>query len=409
MYLARLKRLDEKLHCVVTLTEERALAQARLLDEELAQRKPVARPLLGLPWVAKDLLAVKGTPTTWGTTPYKDQVFDHDAAVVEKLDAAGAILIAKVSLGELAWGDVWFGGMTRNPWNLNQGSSGSSAGSASAVAAGCAVFAIGSETLGSIVSPSDRCGTSSLRPTFGRVSRYGAMTLCWSLDKLGPICRSAWDAELIFNVIEGIDARDPTTVDLPFWSSPIEVRGWKVGVPKGTFGGSDGPGCKPVLDDLKKLGVELVEIELPEYPVDEMMIVLQAEAAAAFDDFSRGDKDDQMARQERQAWPNVLRHAQLIPAVDYIRANRLRTLLIRDLEAALAGVKAIVHPSFAGSILAMTNLSGHPTFVAPCGFREDGTPFSISFTGRLFGESELLAIAMAWQGVTDHHLKHPKL
>ncbi len=409
MYLARLKRLDEKLHCVVTLTEERALAQARLLDEELAQRKGVPRPLRGLPWVAKDLLAVKGTPTTWGTAPYRGQVFDHDAAVVEKLDAAGAVLIAKVSLGELAWGDVWFGGTTRNPWKLEQGSSGSSAGSASAVAAGCAAFAIGSETLGSIVSPSDRCGTSALRPTFGRVSRHGAMTLCWSLDKLGPICRSAWDAELVFKAIHGFDAGDATTVELPFRSLPAEVRGWRVGVPKGAFEGEDGARSKHVLDELKGLGVELVELELPRYPVDEMLIVLAAEAGAAFDDFSRSDQDDAMARQERHAWPNVFRHAQLIPAVDYIRANRLRTLLIRDFEAALRDVKALVHPSFAGSILGATNLSGHPTFVAPCGFREDGTPFSISFTGKLFGEGELLALAIAWQDATDYHRRHPKL
>ncbi len=407
MYLSRLTRLDEKLHCAVTLTAERALAQARQLDEELAAHK-VRGPLHGIPWVAKDLIAVKGHPTTWGTPPYKDQVIDHDAAVLEKLDAAGAVLIAKVSLGELAWGDVWFGGQTRNPWKLDQGSSGSSAGSASAVAAGCAAFAIGSETLGSIVSPSDRCGCSSLRPTFGRVSRFGAMTLCWSLDKLGPICRSAEDTGLVLEAIHGADPRDPGSVTRPFAPGFADVHGWKLGVPRGAFEG-DGARYKGVLDELKQLGVELVEVELPKYPVDEMMIVLGAEAGAAFDDFSRSERDDLMVRQERQAWPNVFRHAQLIPAVDYIRANRLRTLLIRDFEAALAGVRAIVHPSFAGSILGTTNLTGHPTFVAPCGFREDGTPFSISFTGKLFGEGDLLAVTMAWQRATDHHRRHPEL
>ena len=220
---------------------------------------------------------------------------------------------------------------------------------------------------------------------------------------------AAADAELVFQAISGPDVRDPSTVDAPYWPATSNVRGWKVGVPKGAFGGADGPDCKLVLDQLKSLGVELVEIELPRYPVDEMMIVLQAEAGAAFDEFSRGSDDDAMVRQERQAWPNVFRHAQLIPAVDYVRANRLRTLLVRDMAAALAGLKAIVHPSFAGSILAMTNLSGHPTFVAPCGFREDGTPFSISFTGRLFGDAEILALASAWQRTTDHHRKHPKL
>jgi Asp-tRNA(Asn)/Glu-tRNA(Gln) amidotransferase A subunit family amidase len=405
MFLARLKRLDAELHFVVTFTEERALAQARVLDAELAAGKWRGN-LHGMPWVAKDLLAVKGYPTTWGTPPFREQQLEHDAAVVERLDAAGAVLLAKVSLGELAWGDVWFGGQTRNPWKPDQGSSGSSAGSASAVAAGCAAFAIGSETYGSIVSPSNACGTSSLRPSFGRVSRFGAMTLCWSLDKLGPICRSAQDASIVFEHLHDFDARDPAMLDLPFDEERRGVRGWKVGVPRGAF---DGPGerCRTVLAELERCGVELVEVELPDYPVDEMMIVLAAEAGAAFDEFSRGDGDDQMVRQDRHAWPNVFRHAQLIPAVDYIRANRLRALLIRDYEGVLSTVKAIVHPSFAGQILAATNLSGHPTFVAPCGFSEDGLPFSISFTTRLYGESELMALAIAWQEATDYHRRHP--
>lgn len=407
LFLARLERLDAQLHCVVTLTRERALERARLLDDELAQGK-YRGPLHGLPWVAKDLLAVEGYPTTWGSEPFRAQAFEYDAAVIEKLDAAGAVLIAKVSLGELAWGDVWFGGKTRNPWKLDEGSSGSSAGTASAVAAGCAVFGIGSETYGSIVSPSSVCGNSSLRPTFGRVSRFGAMTLCWSLDKLGPICRSADDAGVVFAAIVGADPRDPATVPVPFESAAGPVRGWKVGVPQGVFEGNDAR-CKGVLDELRALGVELVELELPRYPVDEMMIVLTAEAGAAFDEFSRGTDDERMERQERFAWPNTFRHAQLIPAVDYIRANRLRTLLIRDLEAALSGVRAIVHPSFAGNLLGMTNLSGHPTFVAPCGFDEQGRPFSVSFTGKLFGDAEVLALAQAWQAVTEHEDRHPKL
>jgi Asp-tRNA(Asn)/Glu-tRNA(Gln) amidotransferase A subunit family amidase len=209
--------------------------------------------------------------------------------------------------------------------------------------------------------------------------------------------------------IEGFDPRDPSTVDVPF-SPPVlaDVKGWKVGVPRGAFDG-DGARCKTVLDELRSLGVELVELDLPRYPVDEMMIVLTAEAGAAFDDFSRGDGDDRMARQERHAWPNTFRHAQLIPAVDYIRANRMRTLLVRDMEAALADVHALVHPSFALSLLAATNLSGHPTFVAPCGFREDGTPYSISFTGKLFGDADVLALAAAWQAATDHEDRHPDL
>jgi Asp-tRNA(Asn)/Glu-tRNA(Gln) amidotransferase A subunit family amidase len=237
------------------------------------------------------------------------------------------------------------------------------------------------------------------------------MTLCWSLDKLGPICRSAEDAAVVFDAIRGPDARDPSTVDAPFrgwWAQ--DVHGWKVGVPRGAFEGG-GARCKSVLEELKALGVELVEIELPRYPVDDMMIVLAAEAGAAFDDFSRSEKDDQMVRQVRDAWPNTFRHAELIPAVDYIRANRLRTLLIRDLEARFAfhKVKVLVHPSFAGSILAMTNLSGHPTFVAPCGFDESGKPYSISFTGRLFGDADVLALATEWQGQTHYEEQHPQL
>jgi len=408
MYLARLKRLDEKLHCVVTLTEKRALEQARQMDLELAQGRNRG-PLHGLPWVAKDLLAVKGYPTTWGTPPFRQQRFSYDAAVVQALDGAGAILIAKVSLGELAWGDVWFGGQTRNPWSLEEGSSGSSAGSASAVAAGCAAFAIGSETYGSIVSPSSVCGVSSLRPTFGRVSRFGAMTLCWSLDKLGPLARSALDASIVLDAIHGRDPRDPISVDMPFSFNSFKVEHWKVGVPQGAFEGPQGERCKTVLDELKALGVELVDVKLPDYPVDAMMIVLAAEAGAAFDDFSHGTQDDEMVRQERFAWPNTFRQAELIPAVDYIRANRLRAGLIRDLEQALVPVRAIVYPSFSNSLLATTNLTGHPTFVAPCGFDEQGKPYSISFTGKLFGEGSMMVLAQAWQGRTRYHQKHPEL
>jgi len=408
LFLARLVRLDEKLLCVVELTEERARTQARSLDRELAEGK--SRGVLhGIPWVAKDLLAVRGTRTTWGAAPFEEQVIDVDATVARLLDEAGAVLIAKVSLGALAWGDVWFGGRTRNPWNPEQGSSGSSAGPASAVAAGCAPFGIGSETLGSIVSPSTRCGNTSLRPTFGRVSRFGAMTLCWSMDKLGPICRSATDAALILDAIHGADPRDPTTVWQPYASAPAEsVEGWKVGYWKGAFEGN-GAVYAHVLDELRGLGVELVEVELPDYPVSDMTLILGAEAATAFDEFSRGDRDDLLVRQSADAWPNVFRNARLIPAVDYLRANRLRTLLTRDYEGMLRDVTAIVHPSYADGILSATNLSGHPTVVAPCRFTDQGTPDSISFTGRLFGETELLQLVRQWQSVTEYHLRHPKL
>jgi Asp-tRNA(Asn)/Glu-tRNA(Gln) amidotransferase A subunit family amidase len=405
LFLARLERYDPALHFLVTATGERALAQARELDQELARGR-CRGWLTGIPWVAKDLLAVTGYPTTWGAEPFAAQAFDRNASVVERLDRAGAVLVAKVSLGALAWGDVWARGTTRNPWKLSQGSSGSSAGTASAVAAGCAPFGIGSETLGSIVSPSDRCGCSSLRPSFGRISRVGAMTLCWSLDKLGPIARSAGDAALVFAAIQGSDTRDATAVDRPFDPlARIELHGLKVGyLPDAT---REQPEFQATLDELGALGVELVPLEPPRYPVGEMLVILTAEAGAAFDDFSRGAQDEELRRQGRNAWPNVFRAARFVPATDYVRANRLRTELARDWDRMLSEVAALVHPSFVGDVLAATNLTGHPTFVAPGGFRADGTPWSVSFTGRMYDESALLALVRTWQVATDHEDHHP--
>ncbi|MFT7487412.1 MAG: Asp-tRNA(Asn)/Glu-tRNA(Gln) amidotransferase A subunit family amidase [Candidatus Paceibacteria bacterium] len=411
MFLARLARLDETLHCVIEMTGDRALAQAKLLDQELEQGN--SRGILhGIPWVAKDLLAVRGTHTTWGAEPFKGQVIETDASVARLLEEQGAVLIAKVTLGALAWGDVWFGGMTRNPWNPEQGSSGSSAGPASAVAAGGAPFGIGSETLGSIISPSTRCGNSSLRPTFGRVSRHGAMTLSWSMDKLGPICRSATDCAIVLDAIHGRDELDPTTSTRAFDPAPKEREGegFTVGFLEGAFDRGGEPNrYAHVLEELEAMGAELVPFSMPDYPTGDMTFILSAEAATAFDEFSASGRADGMVRQTGDAWPNVFRLARLIPAVDYLRANRLRTLLTQELEAALSDLDAVVHPSFAGGVLSATNLSGHPTFVAPCGFNEDGTPFSISFTAKLFGETSLLQLARRWQASTAHHLAHPDL
>jgi len=402
-FLARLRTLNESLHCVITFTEERALAQARALDEELANGK--WRGLLhGIPYGAKDLLSVKGYPTTWGAMPFKDQVLDVDAAAVTKLDEAGAVLIAKLSLGALAWGDVWFDGMTRNPWNPNEGSSGSSAGSASATSAGGVVFALGSETLGSIISPSVRCGNSSLRPTFGRVSRHGAMTLSWSMDKLGPLCRSVQDAAIVFDAIQGPDPRDNHSADQPFrLPARVEVRGWRVGFPKAAFERS--PRDKRVLEELEALGVELIPMELPDYPASAMTVVLSVEAAAAFDELTRTGQDAELVRQTTDAWPNVFRAAQLVPAVEYVRANRLRSALMRELDSVMERVDLFVHPAYYG--LSTTNLTGHPTVITPSGFAEDGQPYSICFTGQLFGEERLLALARAWQESTEYHRRHP--
>jgi Asp-tRNA(Asn)/Glu-tRNA(Gln) amidotransferase A subunit family amidase len=415
MFLARLHRLDDSLHCVITFTEERALQQAQELDRELADGR-WRGPLHGIPWGAKDLLAVRGYRTTWGSKPFEEQVIDADAEVVRRLDAAGAVLLAKLTLGELAWGDVWFGGKTRNPWNPEQGSSGSSAGPAAATAAGGVVFAIGSETLGSIVSPSARCGCSSLRPTFGRVSRAGAMTLSWSMDKLGPMARSARDCALVLASIAGEDPADEATLcprAAPEFGAPAacaavqatDTKGWRVGYVPESFG--DDVAERSALDELKALGVELVPVKLPQAPLGDMLVILSAEAAEAFDRLTLDGQDDLMARQVDQAWPNVFRCSRLIPAVEYLRAQRVRRQLMLAMDEVMAGVDVLVHSSEDDRPLIVGNLTGHPTFVAPCGFRDDGTPRSISFTGRLFDEARLLAFAEAWQGSTDWHRKHP--
>jgi Asp-tRNA(Asn)/Glu-tRNA(Gln) amidotransferase A subunit family amidase len=408
MYLARLKRLDEKLHMVVNLTEERALAQAAARDAELAQGR--YRGLLhGIPWGAKDLLAVKGTPTTWGSKIYEHQTIDADATVVHRLDEAGAVLIAKLSLGEFAYGDLWFGGKTRNPWNPEQGSSGSSAGPAAATAAGCVGFAIGSETLGSIVSPCTRCGATGLRPTFGRVPRTGSMALSWTMDKLGPIARTVEDTSIVLNVIQGQDGLDPSALHA-FYMPPgtVDVRGWKVGFVEKEF--ADSPADRPVLDELKAIGVELVPIELPkDFPVSELLVILTCEAATAFDDLTRDGRDAQMVWQDADAWPNTFRAARLVPAVEYLRASRLRTQLMIEMDKVFQKVDLYVHPSF-GETLTVANLTGHPTICAPDGLDEKSkTPRSISFTGRLFGETQLAALAQAWQRSTRYHLAHPPL
>lgn len=409
--LARLVRLDEELRCVVTLLEERALAQAEALDRELDAGR--WRGLLhGIPYGAKDLFAAKGGPTTYGAAPYAQQVIDEDASVIRRLEEAGAVLVAKLSLGELAMGDVWFGGTTKNPWKLNQGSSGSSAGSAAATAAGCVAFALGTETLGSIVSPAARCGNSALRPTFGAVPRGGAMALAWSMDKVGPLARSLLDAAIVFEAIRGPDGIDPAARASDFaLSGPVSVKGWRVGYFRSLVegGARPAPGYAQVLDDLRALEVELVPIELPDFPAADLLLILEAEAAAAFDEITRDGRDAELARQSADAWPNLFRTARLVPAVEYIRANRLRTELCRAMDRVLAEVELYVHPSHAGASLAITNLTGHPCAIAPCGFREDGTPYSICFTGQLHGESRLMAFAQTWQASTGHHRRHPEL
>lgn len=426
LYLERLRQFDPVLHCVITYTEELALKLAEKADREIAAGH-YRGPLHGIPWGAKDLLAVPGYQTTWGSVPYKDQVRPEKATVVTRLEEAGSVLVAKLSVGELAWGDVWFGATTKNPWKTDQGSSGSSAGPAAATAAGLVGFAIGSETWGSIVSPCTRCGATGLRPTFGRVSRYGSMALAWSMDKIGPIARSVEDCALIFHAIHGADGVDPSTVDRPFkWPLRRDVRSLKVGYAEALFEEDrtkkaekeeEKPGLlewqendRRTLEVLRSLGVKLVPIKLPDrYPIGALSLILTAEAATAFDELTRSGRVDQMVRQMENAWPNVFRQGELIPAVEYIRANRIRTLVMQEMERLMSDVDVYVSPSYGGDNLLMTNLTGHPAVVVPNGFRADGTPTSITFTGRLFGETEVLALAHAYQQATDFHRRRPPL
>ena len=410
MYLNRLKKYGTKLECVITLTEELALQQARRADAEIAAGK-YRGPLHGIPYGAKDLLAVKGYPTTWGAAPYQNQYIDRDATVIKRLEEAGAVLVAKLTMGALAWGDVWFGGKTRNPWNLEQGSSGSSAGSASATAAGLVAFAIGTETWGSIVSPSTRCGVTGLRPTYGRVSRVGAMALSWSMDKIGPICRSVEDCALVFNVIYGPDEADPTLYDLPFnYDASLDIRNLRIGYLKTEFEKDtlNKAFNDAALKTLRKMGIDLIPIELPDLPVMDLSFILNAEAAAAFDVLTRSNRDDLLVRQIKMAWPNVFRMSRFIPAVEYINANRIRTILINRMAEIFKKVDVYITPSF-GTNLLLTNLTGHPCVVVPNGFKEDGTPVSISFIGNLFGEAETLIVAKRYQDATGFHLRHPEL
>ncbi|MDZ7805732.1 MAG: amidase [Gracilimonas sp.] len=410
-FLDRIEKHDEKLEAIITVTRERALEQAEQMDVELAQG--IYRgPLHGIPYGAKDLLAVEGYKTTWGAAPYKDQEINETATVVQKLDQAGAVLIAKTTLGALAYGDIWYGGRTNNPWNIEQGSSGSSAGSASGTAAGLFPFAIGTETLGSLVSPSTRNGTTALRPTYGRVSRTGAMALSWTMDKIGPITRSVEDAALVFNAIYGPDGKDQTIVDLPFnYDATTDITGLRIGYLKSAFEqdywnkGRD----SLVLETIRAMGVELIPIELPEYEVGPLRIILTAEAAAAFDQLTLTDQDDLMQWQSPNAWPNTFRSAHFIPATEYINANRARYELIQKMDSVMQDVDVYISPAFGGGNLLVTNLTGHPSVVLPNGFTDNGSPTSITFVGDLFDEATLLSVAKAYQEATDHHEKHPPL
>ncbi len=465
MYLARLKRYDPTLHFVITLTEERALAQAKQADTEIAAGR-YRGPLHGIPWGGKDLLAVKGYPTTWGAGGFEKQSFDEDATVVKRLDEAGAVLLAKLTLGALANGDKWFGGRTRNPWNPKQGSSGSSAGSAAAVAAGCVAFAIGSETLGSISSPSTRCGDTGLRPTFGFVPRTGAMALSWTMDKLGPICRAVEDCALVLTAIHGPDGHDPSARNAAFnWNADYDWKSLRVGYLRKEFDpGAPVAGYSPAgpdpatpeekkkiearrrelaaargrqdydrkydmaaLDKLRAMGVTLVPVDLPDLPYDAMTPLLTAEAAAAFDALTITGRDKLLTGQGIEDWPNDFRIARFYPAVEYIQANRARTLAVRGVSKLFDDIDILVAPS-SGEQLVVTNLTGHPALILPNGFRGSdapappgldtgdddsiggpGTPVSLTFLAGHYQDAKLCAFALAYQQATDFHTRHPNL
>ena len=469
MYLERLKRYDAKLKFVVTLTEQRALAQAGEADREIAAGK-YRGPLHGLPWGAKDLLAVKGYPTTWGAGGFEKQVIEEDATVVQRLDQAGAVLVAKLTLGALANGDHWFGGITRNPWNQKQGSSGSSAGPASATAAGCVAFSIGSETLGSISSPSTRCGCTGLRPTFGFVPRTGAMALSWSMDKLGPICRCVEDCAVVLDAICGPDGKDRTVDrDAKFnWNAELDWRHLRVGYLKKDFEASpetqqpeaeEKPAATPeeqkkreeakqrrearqvhaaydrkfndaALEKLRAMGVNLVPVEMPKFPYDAMVMMLESEAAAAFDELTRTGRDKLLTEQgsdDSDGWPVTFRCARFVPAVEYIQASRARRLAMEAVGQVFAEFDVVVAPTFSQQLV-ITNLTGHPALILPNGLRgadapppaslgdgnDDnvggpGTPVSLTFLGNLYGEAKLLSLARAYQEATGFHKLYPKL
>ncbi|MFC1513619.1 amidase [candidate division KSB1 bacterium] len=414
LYISRLKKYNPVLNCVITITEELALEQAKQADEEISSGN-YRGPLHGIPWGAKDLISVKGYKTTWGAEPFKDQIIDEDATVYKRLTDAGAVLVAKLVSGGLATGDTWFGGKTMNPWNPTSGSGGSSAGPGSATAAGLVGFSLGTETQGSILSPSSRCGITGLRPTFGLVSRHGVMPLSWSMDKIGPMCRSAEDCAIVLNAIYGPDGYDLSVLNRSFkWDTSIDLKKIRVGYIQRSFepqaerggrisgGGSSGrENNMKALEVIKSLGVELIPLELPSsISSANLGFVLHTEGAAVFDEIVMNGDIDSMTNSNR---PYRFRARRFIPAVEYIQANRVRTLLIQNLNKALKDIDVYI-----GGSTGLTNSTGHPALTLPSGF-SSGIPTSLSFIGNLFRDAEMLAIARAFQNRTDHHLQHPSL
>ncbi|HEY4967457.1 MAG TPA: amidase [Puia sp.] len=409
-YLERLKKYGPVLHCVIELTEDMAIKQAKQADAEIAAGK-YRGPLHGIPYGIKDLFSVAGTHTTWGTPPYKNQQFKQTAFVAAQLQKAGAVLVAKLSLGELAMDDVWFGGLTRNPWDTSKGSGGSSAGSAAATSAGLVPFAIGTETYGSIVDPAMRCGVTGLRPTYGSTARTGGMTLAWSSDKIGPLCRSAEDAAIVFYYMHGADEYDASSIQFAFnYAGTTDLQKLKIAYISNYIDSLPANSTeKQTLKVLKEMGVRLIPITFPDsLHGDELLsLIIGAESAAAFDPLTRSSMDDEMVQQNKDRWPNTFRTSQFVPAVDYINACRMRWLIMKKMEPFIDSYDIIITPPETGDQLALTNLTGNPSVTLPNGFLPNGMPASISFIGKHFGEAVLLAFAKVYQEKTGFQLKHP--
>lgn len=434
IYLDRLERIAPRLECATVVLADVALQQARAADALLASGTWLG-PLHGIPWGCKDILDTKGIVTGWGAEPFRDRVPEKDATVVTRLAEAGAVLVAKTTVGALAYGDIWYGGRTRSPWNLEEGSSGSSAGSGAATAAGLVGFSLGTETLGSIVAPSTRCGTTGLRPTFGRVPRTGAMPLCWTLDKIGPMCRAVDDTGLVLAAINGGETADPFSIDAPLGDDPGErLAGLRIGYYPADFEADGAVDLdRAMLDVVGELGGTLVELTRPDLPYDALMNTLFAEAAASFEDLTLTDLDDTLTWQEPGAWPNTFRRARFLSAIDHIQLDRLRRRVMQDMDAAFRGVDAMIGPCLAGPMLIITNYTGHPCLVMPVGFRDVPTrqnlslakarldqgvagegvlhtvPHTISFYGRLFDEGTLLRIGRALEAHVGAASRRPPI
>lgn len=412
-FISRLRKYGDTLHCVISLTEGIALQQAKKADDDLA-KKIYKSPLQGIPYGLKDLFAVRGTKTTYGTPPYKDQVIDEDAFVYIQLEKAGAVLVAKLSMGELAMDDIWFGGQTKNPWNLKQGSNGSSAGSASATVAGLVPFAIGTETYGSIVAPSAVCGATGLRPTFGSVARTGGMTLAWTSDRIGPICRSAEDAAIVFAYIHGSDNMDRASRTMPFnYTGTVNLLNLKVAYAKNFIDSlPENSSEKNVIKMLESAGVKLTPIDFPAnlHTNDLLVTIWAAESAAAFDPLTRSGQDDKMVQQWKSRYPNMFRSARFIPAVEYLNVCRLRYLVMQQAYPLLSKYDIVIVPSMADEPMALTCLTGNPCITLPSGFLENGSPASITFIGgNLYSEATITAFAKKFQLLTKYHMQHPEM